>query len=83
MTCLLAVASSQRLSGIKRRSAPICVSPLQSIQESHNVLNEVVIDRGAFPGPAVLDVFVDRTYVTTGEKDCGGGLWQEIPGGGV
>ena len=36
------------------------------------MLNEVVIDRGAFPGPAVLDVFVDRNYVTTGGADIVG-----------
>jgi hypothetical protein len=39
--------------------------------EVHNVLNEVVIDRGAYPGPAVLDVFVDQSYVTTGEERVG------------
>ena len=37
--------------------------------EVHTVLNEVVIDRGAYPGPAVLDLFVDQSYVTTG-VDC-------------
>eukprot|EP00798_Chlamydomonas_sp_ICE-L_P003137 gene3137-13150_t len=42
------------------------------------VLNEVVIDRGAFPGAVILEVFVDGTYVTTVEAD---GLIIATPSG--
>ena len=66
--------------------SPLLIPPKQEV---HNVLNEVVIDRGAFPGPAVLDVFVDRNYVTTGRWQwCGKvqvwstrcGVWQCVCG---
>ncbi len=32
----------------------------------HHVLNEMVIDRGAYSGVATLEVFVDNEYLTTG-----------------
>ncbi|GAX73346.1 hypothetical protein CEUSTIGMA_g799.t1 [Chlamydomonas eustigma] len=48
------------------------------VQAVHSVLNEVVVDRGAYPGPAVLDVFVDKTYLTTVEAD---GLIIATPSG--
>lgn len=44
----------------------------------HHVLNEVVIDRGAFPSTVLLEVFVDRTYVTSVEAD---GLIIATPSG--
>lgn len=36
---------------------------------THNVLNEVVIDRGAFPGAVLLELFVDGSFVTNIEAD--------------
>jgi len=45
---------------------------------THNVLNEVVIDRGAFPGAVMLELFTDGHYVTNIEAD---GLIVSTPSG--
>ncbi len=37
-----------------------------AVVATHNVLNEVVIDRGAFPGAVLLEIHIDQQYVTTG-----------------
>ncbi len=34
----------------------------------HSVLNEVVMDRGAYPGAVLLEIYVDGTFVTTGQN---------------
>eukprot|EP00955_Chlamydomonas_euryale_P097037 365048-Chlamydomonas_euryale.AAC.30 len=41
---------------------------LLSLQMIHNVLNEVVVDRGAFSGAMMLELFIDDSYVTTGRS---------------
>lgn len=44
----------------------------------HTCLNEVVVDRGAFPAALMLELFIDGSYVTTVEAD---GLIIATPSG--
>eukprot|EP00198_Chlamydomonas_reinhardtii_P013159 XP_001702496.1 predicted protein [Chlamydomonas reinhardtii] len=46
--------------------------------EVHHVLNECVLDRGAFPGAVLLEIFIDGSYVTNVEAD---GLIISTPSG--
>lgn len=39
------------------------------LQRVHHVLNECVIDRGAFPNTVMLEFYIDNDYVTTVEAD--------------
>jgi NAD+ kinase len=48
------------------------------LQRVHHVLNEAVIDRGAFPGAVFLEVYVDGNFVTAAEAD---GLIIATPSG--
>ncbi|KAG2484825.1 hypothetical protein HYH03_016392 [Edaphochlamys debaryana] len=48
------------------------------LEAVHHVLNECVLDRGAFPGAALLEIFVDGAYITNVEAD---GLIISTPSG--
>ncbi|KAG1655845.1 hypothetical protein FOA52_008287 [Chlamydomonas sp. UWO 241] len=48
------------------------------LKVSHTVLNEAVIDRGAYSGATMLELFIDDAYVTTVEAD---GLIIATPSG--
>ncbi|GLC37249.1 hypothetical protein PLESTB_001143800 [Pleodorina starrii] len=48
------------------------------LEAVHHVLNECVLDRGAFPGAVLLEIFVDGSYVTNVEAD---GLIISTPSG--
>lgn len=48
------------------------------VLRSHHVLNECVIDRGAFPASVNLEIFIDGAYVTTADAD---GLIISTPSG--
>lgn len=49
-----------------------------SVTAMHHVLNEVVVDRGAFPSAILLEVYIDDNYITTVEAD---GLIIATPSG--
>ncbi|GIL46358.1 hypothetical protein Vafri_3354 [Volvox africanus] len=48
------------------------------LEAVHHVLNECVLDRGAFPGAVLLEIFVDGSYLTNVEAD---GLIISTPSG--
>ncbi|KXZ51462.1 hypothetical protein GPECTOR_12g425 [Gonium pectorale] len=48
------------------------------LEAVHHVLNECVVDRGAFPGAVLLEIFADGSYVTNVEAD---GLIISTPSG--
>jgi NAD+ kinase len=40
-----------------------------AVKRVHHILNEAVLDRGAFPSSVFLEVFIDGSFVTAAEAD--------------